>query len=74
MPEHDFLDEVIEERIERNPDFPVLVDAARSRREQAEQSPTAVAAAIQSSQSRGVNTGPPPMTSPQLRETQTPEA
>ena len=61
MPEHDFLDEVIEERTERNPDFPALVDAAQRRREllaalaerrrQAEQSQTAVAAAMQSSQS-----------------------
>jgi seryl-tRNA synthetase len=33
MAERDFLDEMIAERTERNPDFPHLVDAARRRRE-----------------------------------------
>ncbi len=61
MPKPDFLDEVIEGRTERNPDFPALVDAAKRRREllaalaerrrRREQSQTAVAAAMQSSQS-----------------------
>jgi hypothetical protein len=61
MPERDFLDEVIDERTERNPDFPALVDAAQRRREllaglaerrrRREQSQTAVAAAMQSWQS-----------------------
>lgn len=61
MPERDFLDEVIDERTERNPEFPALVDAAERRREllatlarrrrEREQSQTAVAAAMRSSQS-----------------------
>jgi hypothetical protein len=61
MPERDFLDEVIDVRTERNPDFPGLVDAAQRRREllaaladrrrRREQSQTGVAAAMQSSQS-----------------------
>jgi transcriptional regulator with XRE-family HTH domain len=61
MPERDFLDEVIDERTERNPEFPALVAAAERRREllaalarrrrEHEQSQTAVAAAMRSSQS-----------------------
>lgn len=61
MPERDFLDEVVEERTERNPDFPAMVDAAERRRElltalaerrrEHKQSQTAVAAAMNSSQS-----------------------
>jgi seryl-tRNA synthetase len=61
MPEHDFLDEVIDERTERNPEFAALVNAAERRREllaalaqrrrEREQSQTAVAAAMRSSQS-----------------------
>jgi hypothetical protein len=61
MPNRDFLDEVIDERTRRNPEFPALVDAAQRRRDllaaladrrrQGEQSQTAVAAAMQSSQS-----------------------
>jgi HTH-type transcriptional regulator / antitoxin HipB len=61
MPERDFLNEVIDERTERNPDFPARVEAAQRRREllaalaerrrKSEQSQTAVAAAMQSSQS-----------------------
>lgn len=59
--DRDFLDEIIEERTARNPDFPNLVDAAARRRsllrqlaemrEGQEQSQTAVAAEMQSSQS-----------------------
>lgn len=33
MPERDFLDRMIDKRAARNPEFPRLVDAARSRRE-----------------------------------------
>ena len=33
MPEHDFLDRMIARRTERNPDFPMLLDAAVRRRE-----------------------------------------
>lgn len=61
MPDRDFLDEVVEERTARNPEFPALVQAAERRRQllgalaerrrQREQSQTAVAAAMQSSQS-----------------------
>jgi predicted transcriptional regulator len=61
MPERDFLDEVIDERTSRNPEFPQLVEAAARRREllsalaekrrEHEQSQTAVAAGMQSSQS-----------------------
>jgi transcriptional regulator with XRE-family HTH domain len=61
MNSKDFLDEIIEERTARNPDFPKLVDAAARRRsllrELAEvrgdkgRSQTAVAAEMNSSQS-----------------------
>lgn len=61
MTERDFLDEVVAERTAQNPDFPGLVDAAVRRREllgtlaekrrEDERSQTAVAAAMQSSQS-----------------------
>jgi hypothetical protein len=61
MPGRDFLDEVVEERTARNPEFPAMVEAAERRRQllaslaerrrQGEQSQTAVAAAMQSSQS-----------------------
>lgn len=61
MTERDFLDEVVEERAARSPDFPDLVEAAVRRREllsalaekrrEDERSQTAVAAAMQSSQS-----------------------
>jgi HPt (histidine-containing phosphotransfer) domain-containing protein len=61
MADRDFLDEVVEERTARNPEFPALVEAAERRRQllgalaerrrQREQSQTAVAAAMHSSQS-----------------------
>ncbi len=61
MTERDFLDEVVAERTARDPDFPNLVDAAVRRREllnalaakrrEDERSQTAIAAAMQSSQS-----------------------
>ena len=61
MPGSDFLDEVIDERTARNPEFPALVEAAERRRQllgalaehrrQRAQSQTAVAAAMHSSQS-----------------------
>jgi hypothetical protein len=61
MPDRDFLDEVIDERTARNPAFPAMVEAAERRREllsalaeqrrRGEHSQTAVAAAMQSSQS-----------------------
>ncbi len=61
MAGRDFLDEVVEERSARNPEFPALVEAAERRRQllgalaerrrQREQSQTAVAAAMRSSQS-----------------------
>lgn len=61
MTEQDFLDEVVAERTAQNPEFPGLVDAAVRRREllnalatkrrEHERSQTAVAAAMQSSQS-----------------------
>jgi predicted transcriptional regulator len=61
MPERDFLENMIDKRIARNPEFPRLLDAARRRREllralagqRAEQkrSQTAVAAAMETSQS-----------------------
>jgi hypothetical protein len=61
MAERDFLDEMIAKRTARNPDFPQLLDAARrrrellrtlaDRREQQRRSQTAVAAAMQTSQS-----------------------
>ena len=59
--DRDFLDEIIDERTERNPAFPGLVDAAERRREllhqlacrrtERELSQTAVAAAMHTSQS-----------------------
>lgn len=58
MDERDFLDEFIEERTEKNPEFPKMVEAASRRRKllralanQRAQSQTAVAAAMGSSQS-----------------------
>ena len=61
MAGRDFLDEVVEERTARSPEFPALVEAAERRRQllgalaerrrQREQSQTAVAAAMHSSQS-----------------------
>ncbi len=61
MADRDFLDEVVDERTARNPEFPALVEAAERRRQllgalaerrrQREQSQTAVAAAMRSSQS-----------------------
>ncbi len=61
MADRDFLDEVVEERTACNPEFPALVEAAERRRQllgalaerrrQREQSQTAVAAAMRSSQS-----------------------
>jgi len=56
--ERDFLDEIVEERTEKNSEFPRMVDAAARRRklirtlaEQRERSQTAVAAEMGSSQS-----------------------
>lgn len=61
MPERDFLDEMIDKHTARNPEFPRLLDAARRRRallralaEQRQEqgrSQTAVAAAMETSQS-----------------------
>jgi predicted transcriptional regulator len=61
MPERDFLDEMIDKRTAQNPEFPRLLDAARRRREllrtladqreQQKRSQTAIAAAMQTSQS-----------------------
>jgi Helix-turn-helix len=61
MPDRDFLDEVVDERSARNPEFPAMVEAAERRRQllaalaerrrQAAHSQTAVAAAMRSSQS-----------------------
>jgi len=61
MPKRDFLDEVVENRAARSPDFPDLVEGAIRRREllstlaekrrQSERSQTAIAAAMRSSQS-----------------------
>jgi hypothetical protein len=61
VPDRDFLDELLEERTARSTDFPAMVDAAERRREllgalaerrrEGEQSQTAVAAAMNSSQS-----------------------
>jgi cytochrome c553 len=61
MAERDFLDEMIAKRTERNPEFPKLLDAARrrrellralaERREEQERTQTAIAAAMQTSQS-----------------------
>jgi hypothetical protein len=57
----DFLDEVVDERSVRNPEFPAMVEAAERRRQllaalaerrrKADHSQTAVAAAMRSSQS-----------------------
>jgi ribosome-binding protein aMBF1 (putative translation factor) len=59
--DRDFLDTIIDERTERNPEFPALVDAAKRRRdllytlarerERRNLSQTAVAAAMRTSQS-----------------------
>ncbi len=61
MPERDFLDKMIDKRTARNPEFPRLLDAARRRREllralatqreEQRRSQTAVAAAMETSQS-----------------------
>ncbi len=61
MTDRDFLDEVVDERTARNPEFPAMVEAAERRRKllaalaerrrQGEHSQTAVAAAMRSSQS-----------------------
>ena len=61
MANRDFLDELVDERTARNPDFPAMVEAAERRRKllgalaerrrEGEQSQTAVAAAMNSSQS-----------------------
>lgn len=61
MPKPDFLEEIIEERTAQDPEFPQLVEAALRRRkllrrlsevrEGQEQSQTAIAAEMQSSQS-----------------------
>ncbi len=61
MAERDFLDEMIARRTARNPEFPHLLDAARrrrellralaDRREEQKQTQTAVAAAMETSQS-----------------------
>jgi len=61
MAERDFLDEMIDERTVRNPEFPRLIDAARRRREllralaeqreEQERTQTAVAASMETSQS-----------------------
>lgn len=61
MAERDFLDEMIAKRTKRNPEFPGLLDAARrrrellralaERREEQERSQTAIAAAMETSQS-----------------------
>ncbi len=61
MPERDFLDKMIDKRTARNPDFPRLLDAAHRRREllralaeereQQNRSQTAIAAAMDTSQS-----------------------
>lgn len=61
MAEPDFLDELVDERTARSPEFPALVEAAERRREflaklaerrrEREYSQTHVAAAMQSSQS-----------------------
>lgn len=61
MAEKDFLDEVVEERTARSPEFPQMVEAAARRRQllsalaekrrEHERSQTAVAAAMHSSQS-----------------------
>lgn len=61
MAERDFLDVMIAKRTKRNPEFPKLLDAARrrrellralaERRETQERSQTAIAAAMETSQS-----------------------
>ena len=61
MAERDFLDVMIAKRTKRNPEFPKLLDAARRRREllralaegreRQERSQTAIAAAMETSQS-----------------------
>jgi predicted transcriptional regulator len=61
MPERDFLEEMIDKRTARNPDFPRLLDAAHRRREllralagereQQNRTQTAIAAAMDTSQS-----------------------
>ena len=61
MADHDFLDEVVDERSARNPEFPAMVEAAErrrrllaalaDRRREAAHSQTAIAAAMRSSQS-----------------------
>lgn len=61
MAKRDFLDEVVDERTARNPKFPEIVEAAARRREllatlakkrrEGDQSQTAVAAEMRSSQS-----------------------
>lgn len=61
MTEPDFLDELIDERTARNPDFPEMAEAAArcrqllaalaERRRERKQSQTAIAAAMRSSQS-----------------------
>lgn len=61
MADRDFLDEVVDERTARNPEFPAMVEAAERRRKllaalaehrrAGEHSQTAVAAAMRSSQS-----------------------
>lgn len=61
MPERDFLDEMIDRRTARNPEFPRLLDAAQRRREllralagqreAQKRSQTAIAAAMETSQS-----------------------
>jgi len=61
MPERDFLDEMIKKRTARNPEFPGLLGAARRRREllralaaqreEQKRSQTAIAAAMETSQS-----------------------
>lgn len=61
MTDRDFLDELVDERTARNPDFPAMVEAAdrrrkllgtlAERRREGEHSQTAVAAAMNSSQS-----------------------
>jgi hypothetical protein len=61
MADCDFLDEVVDDRSVRNPEFPAMVEAAERRRQllaalaerrrKADHSQTAVAAAMRSSQS-----------------------
>jgi seryl-tRNA synthetase len=61
MSERDFLDKLIDKRAARNPEFPRLLDAARRRREllralagqreEQKRSQTAIAAAMETSQS-----------------------